>query len=48
MLVRSEIDFNMFDVFLFSDGQLGETWESANGEAFEDVWERARIIGTSK
>lgn len=41
-LLNDEIDFNMFDVFLYNEGQLGETWESADGETFEDVWERER------
>lgn len=41
-LLNNKIDFNMFDVFLYNDGQLGETWEAPDGETFEDVWVRVR------
>ena len=37
-LLNDDIDFNMFDVFYFDGNECGETWETEDGDTFEDVW----------
>lgn len=37
-LLNDFIDFNMFDVFEYNNGALGDAWESEDGDSFEEYW----------
>lgn len=41
-LLNEDIDYNLFDVFYFRKSKygfiLGDSWESNNGESFDEYW----------
>lgn len=41
-LLNDDIDFNMFDVFQYHNGTIGEAWESEDGSSFDDLWRDSR------
>lgn len=41
-LLNDDIDFNMFDVFQYHNGAVGEAWESEDGRTFEEIWQESR------
>lgn len=41
-LLNATVDFNMFEVFHYHNGQLGEAWEDECGENFEEYWKKNR------
>lgn len=41
-LLNKDVDYNLFDVFLYINGEPGEPWMSANDEDFEEYWRNDR------
>lgn len=41
-LLNDAVDYNMFDVFQYLNGEIGEAWEDENGQTFEEYWNLCR------
>lgn len=41
-LLNIAVDFNMFEVFYYHNGQIGESWEDECGDGFEEYWNEKR------
>lgn len=41
-LLNDDVDYNMFEVFKYSNGKLVDAWETDEGLTFEDYWNMSR------
>lgn len=41
-LLNDSIDYNMFDVCQYDGRNIGDAWESEDGEDFDEFWRRVR------
>lgn len=41
-LLNDSVDFNMFDVCQYHNGQIGDSWENEEGQDFEEYWSLCR------
>lgn len=41
-LLNDDVDYNMFEVFRYSNGKLGDEWENDVGLTFNDYWNMRR------
>lgn len=41
-LLNISVDYNVFDVCQYHNGQIGDRWEDKNGQNFEEYWEQCR------
>lgn len=41
-LLNDDVDYNMFDVCQYRNGQVGDSWENEEGDDFEAYWKLCR------
>lgn len=41
-LLNDDVDYNMFDLCEYHNRKIGYSWESENGEDFDEYWETVR------
>lgn len=41
-LLNDSVDYNMFDVCQYHNGQIGDSWENEDGQDFEEYWNLCR------
>lgn len=41
-LLNDDVDYNMFDVCQYRNGQIGDSWESEDGDDFDAYWKLCR------
>lgn len=41
-LLNDDVDYNMFDVYEYHNGKIGDAWESKDGGSFEEYWDTWR------
>lgn len=41
-LLNDSVDYNMFDVCQYHNGQIGDSWEDEYGQDFEEYWDLCR------
>ncbi len=41
-LLNDAVDYNLFDVYEYKNGKVGDAWETDEGLTFEEYWEQCR------
>lgn len=41
-LLNDSVNYNMFDVCQYHNGQIGDSWENEDGQNFEEYWNLCR------
>ena len=45
-LLNDSVDYNMFDVCQYHNGQIGDSWENEDGQNFDEYWNLYRTEAT--